>query len=73
MNFFVEPGFIITIPISFIKIGLNFSYCIQFGDQAFHLDKNKDNTLQDPVNNTSVKPQWNGIRAGISAFYTIPK
>jgi hypothetical protein len=69
-NYFYEPGIDINYPIGRFSIGTFFGYMIQFGDQAFYMDDNKDNVLIDNTLNKAVGPGWNGLRAGIGANWT---
>jgi hypothetical protein len=69
-NFFAEPGFYISRPVKFLNIGFNAGYSIQFGNQSFYYRGNKNIKLVNPVTGNPVKPGWNGLRAGLSAFYT---
>ena len=72
LNYYFEPGINTTYTItSLLSVGINAGYFIQFGDQAFHLDGNKENKLIDPNNRKPVKPDWKGFRLGLSFFYNI--
>lgn len=69
-NYFLEPGINFTHSFKSLSIGINLGYMIQFGKEAFYAGTNKKNTLFDPVNQVSVKPNWNGIRVGFTIAYT---
>jgi hypothetical protein len=71
LNYFVEPGIDFTHPFKSLSLGINVGYMIQFGKQAFYEGTDKKNTLYDFVNQVSVKPNWNGIRVGLTIAYTI--
>jgi hypothetical protein len=68
-NYFIEPGLNIHYPVNSFSIGMNIGYLIQFGDQAYYSGEDKNNILFDPKSNASIKPDWNGIRVGLSVVY----
>jgi hypothetical protein len=70
-NYYIEPGINILFSLKAFNFGLNFGYLVQFGDQAFYTGKDKKNILFDTKNQASVKPDWNGIRVGLSVFYNL--
>ncbi|MGD0755168.1 MAG: hypothetical protein ABR927_08925 [Bacteroidales bacterium] len=70
-NYYIEPGINILFPVKAFSFGLNFGYLVQFGDQAFYTGNDKKNILFDAKNQVSVKPDWNGIRGGLSVFYNL--
>jgi hypothetical protein len=65
-NYYLEPGLNFIHHFKSLSIGLNLGYMIHFGKEAFHTGTDKKSTLFDPVNQVSVKPNWNGIRIGLS-------
>jgi hypothetical protein len=69
-NLFAEPGIFISYPVKFLNIGFNTGYLIQFGNKSFHYRDNKDIKLVNPVTGNPVKPGWNGLRVGLSSFFT---
>ena len=72
LNYSFEPG--VNYTYSFLKqlsLGVNLGYLVPFGKQAFYMGSNKDNTLYDSKNQEPVKPEWNGIRLGITVCYTL--
>jgi succinylglutamate desuccinylase len=73
LNYFVEPGLNFTHPFKSLSIGINLGYMIQFGKQAFYRGTDKKNTLYDLVNQVSVKPNWNGIKFGLTITYSISR
>lgn len=69
-NYYVEPGLSIVYPLPKIQLALNLGYNFQFGDQAFYADKTKDYVLQNMNTGDTYKPDWSGIRIGISISCT---
>jgi hypothetical protein len=70
-NYFFEPGFNITYPVLFFNIGLYSGYLIGFGKQAYYTNNNKKDKLYIPESSESIVPDWNGLRFGISVYYTL--
>jgi hypothetical protein len=70
-NYFLEPGLGYNYSIGSFSLGLNASYFITIGSQAFYRGDRNKIKLHDYKNQQDVKPDWNGIRAGFSIFYTI--
>lgn len=70
-NFYIEPGINFLLPLKAFSFGINLGYLVQFGDQAFYTGNNKKNILFDTKNQVSVKPDWDGIRIGLSVFYNL--
>jgi len=73
MNYYCEPGLNLTYSIKSVSIGVNIDYLLQFGDQAFYTGGNTNNKLYNPQTQSAVKPEWNGIRAGVSIYFSIDK
>jgi hypothetical protein len=72
LNFYLLPG--IDYSCSFFPsftATVNLGYYIQAGKQDFHKDGDKDWELVNPVTHESIKPQWGGIRFGITLMYNI--
>jgi hypothetical protein len=72
-NYYFEPGINFQVPVKAFSFGLTFGYLIQFGNQAFYTGNDKKNILINTKSQVSVKPDWNGIRVGLSVFYNIRK
>ena len=70
-NYFFEPGFNISYPVLFFNIGLYSGYLIGFGKQAYYTNNNKEDKLLIPESRESIKPDWNGLRFGISVYYNL--
>ncbi len=68
-NYFIEPGINILYPVNAFSFGMNLGYFIQFGDQAYYTGTDKRNVLYDPKSSAPIKPDWNGIRVGLSVAY----
>ena len=71
LNYYIEPGINFLFTLKSFSFGLNLGYLIQFGDQAFYTGNYKKNILFDTKNQLSVKPDWTGIRVGVSVFYNL--
>jgi hypothetical protein len=69
-NYSLEPGLNFTYPVRFAGVGLNAGYLIQLGNQAFYADKNMDNIIYDAKTRQPVKPDWSGLRIGLSVYCT---
>ncbi len=69
-NLFAETGFKITYPFKFFDLGMNAGYAFQYYSREFRYKENKDMFLANPDSGKSLKPGWNGVRAGLSVFYT---
>jgi len=68
LNYCFEPGINLHLPVKRISFELSLGYLIGFGDEAFYKGNDKNNMLIDPKNQDTVRPDWNGIRLGISLF-----
>lgn len=72
LNYYLEPGLKATYSFTpKMSVGINAGYFVQLGKKGFYKESDKENTLMDPTNRNPVKPEWNGLRFGISLFYTI--
>ncbi|RPH33915.1 MAG: hypothetical protein EHM93_02795 [Bacteroidales bacterium] len=67
-NYYIEPGFKISYPLSFISLELNIGFFQQFGKKKFEGDKDVSLT----VNGNKIKPDWSGLRFGLSFYFVIP-
>lgn len=65
-NYLIEPGLRLEYSYKSFSIGLNGGYAFQFGGESFGLQGNKDIKLGN-----SARPDWSGIRLGISLYYKI--
>lgn len=72
-SYYIEPGFNLTYPVQFLNAGLYAGYLIQFGKQAFYSDDNKDNKLYAQRSRDPIKPDWKGLRIGISVYYNLSR
>jgi hypothetical protein len=72
LNYYLEPGMEYSWSVfpSF-SIEVNLGYYLQAGKQDFYTDGDKDRELTNPVSGESVKPNWTGIRFGLTLVYTI--
>lgn len=70
-NYFVETGVNFLIPVKAFSFAVNLGYLIQFGEQSFYTGNNKKNILYDAKTQSAVKPEWNGMRVGISVLYNL--
>jgi len=73
MGFFIQPGvYYFHIINQKIRLSANLSY--YFGiEKGYHLPNNNEQTLINPYTNIAVKPQWDGIRLGVTAYISIQK
>jgi hypothetical protein len=65
-SWLVEPGISLSGSFGIVGVGIAFGYAIDLGGNPFHSVGNEDNILKNPVSGQEVKPDWNGIRAGIT-------
>lgn len=70
-NYYVEPGIKFQIPVGAFGFAVNLGYLIQFGKQPFHTISNKQDILYNPESHSVIKPEWNGMRLGISVLYNL--
>lgn len=69
MGLFVQPGICYFINIvSNIKIGVEVSYYYGF-EKGYHAPNEKKQKLFNTDTGKSIKPQWDGIRLGITAYW----
>jgi len=69
-GFYVQPGicyFVNIIPQ--FKVCANISYYLGF-EKGYHLPKAKDQILYNQETGKPIKPQWDGIRLGITAYWS---
>ncbi|MDP4291486.1 MAG: hypothetical protein Q8908_10435 [Bacteroidota bacterium] len=68
MGFFVQPGLCYYLDIgSKVKVCANVSY--YFGiEKGYHLPGERKQILLDQDSRIPIKPQWDGIRVGITAY-----
>jgi hypothetical protein len=72
-GFYVQPGICYyRIINSKVRIAANLSY--YFGiEKGYHLPNEKDQRLTNSTTQEPVKPQWDGIRFGITAYWSLRK
>ncbi len=70
-SYFFEPGFKVSYPVLFFNIGLYSGYLFGFGKQAYYTDGDMDDKLYVPGEREFIKPDWNGLRLGISVYYNL--
>lgn len=59
-NFFYEPGIVYHfLRNKILSCRISMGYQLQFGDKNFRLDKQE----------TTISPQWEGLRLGVSLFF----
>ena len=69
-GFFVQPGICYFRNIySNIKLCANVSYYYGF-EKGYHLPNEKDQKLFNSESGKPIKPQWDGIRFGITAYWS---
>lgn len=72
LHFYGEPGLRIHFPVlPRAAIGVYAGYSFQMGKQFFKNTENKELILVNPSTNEPVKPNWNGIRIGVSVFFRV--
>jgi hypothetical protein len=71
MGYFVQPGvcYFRTIT-SKLKLSANISYYCGF-EKGYHLPGNKDQRLLNIETRNPIKPMWDGIRLGITAYWSL--
>lgn len=69
LNYFLEPGLHIAIPIRQLIIAIQTKYMFQLGNKNF---KGSDNIeIINPETGKSLRPDWDGLRFDISLGYAI--
>jgi len=73
MGFYVQPGvYYFIVPKSQFRFSANVSY--YFGiEKGYHLPDKKDAVLTNPDTGKPVKPQWDGVRIGVTAYWVLRK
>ncbi|MDX8337855.1 hypothetical protein SLH46_01590 [Draconibacterium sp. IB214405] len=71
IGFYVEPGltYLQNIGKNLIVSG-NVSYHMDFG-KGYHINGESDMEIIHPETNEKIKPQWNGLRAGIIIYWSL--
>lgn len=68
-GFFVQPGICYFRNIfSQVKLSMNISYYYGF-EKGYHMPDEKDQKLFNSETGNRIKPQWDGIRVGITAYW----
>lgn len=71
MGLFVQPGFCYFYQInSKLRVSATVSYYYGI-EKGYHLPKAKGQRLINPETHNPVKPQWDGIRVGITAYWSL--
>jgi hypothetical protein len=70
INFFFEPGISFSYPLKSFSVGINMGYLTPFGNGAFYTGDDQNNKLFNTNTQQAIKPEWIGLRAGLSVFYT---
>lgn len=72
LNYYFEPGINYSYSIiPAVSISMNLGYYSQIGKKNFHKDGEKDNEMANPITHETIKPQWRGLRFGITLMYNI--
>lgn len=73
MGFYVQPGvYYFIVPKSQFRFSANVSY--YFGiEKGYHLPNQKDAQLINPDTQKQIKPQWDGVRVGVTAYWVLRK
>lgn len=73
MGFYVQPGvYYFIVPKSQFRFSANVSY--YFGiEKGYHLPNQKDAQLINPDTQKQIKPQWDGFRIGVTAYWVLRK
>lgn len=73
MGIFLQPGvYYFHIINQKIRLSANLSYYYGI-EKGYHMPGNKDARLINPDTRNPVKPQWDGIRLGITAYMSLRK
>lgn len=68
-GFYIQPGiYYFRIINSKIRLSANLSYYYGI-EKGYHLPKSKDQRLFNSTTQEPVKPQWDGIRLGLTAYW----
>jgi hypothetical protein len=73
MGLYVQPGvYYFIVPKSHFRFSANVSY--YFGiEKGYHLPNKKDAQLINPDTQKQIKPQWDGVRIGVTAYWVLRK
>ncbi len=71
IGFYIEPGltYLQNIGKNLILSG-NISYHVGFG-KGYHVKGDSDMEIVHPETNEKIKPQWNGLRAGVIIYWSL--
>lgn len=73
MGIYIQPGICyFRIINSKLRLSANLSYYYSI-EKGYHLPGSKDQRLINTSTNEPVKPQWDGIRLGITAYWMLRK
>jgi len=73
MGIFLQPGvYYFHIINQKIRLSANLSYYYGI-EKGYHMPGNKDARLINPDTRNPVKPQWDGIRVGVTAYISLRK
>lgn len=73
MGFFIQPGvYYFHIINQKIRLSANLSYYYGI-EKGYHLPSSKNARLINPDTHNPVKPQWDGIRVGVTAYISLRK
>ena len=68
-SYYFEPGLNLKYKYKLLYFGLNAGYFVTIGKAAFYRDHDKQKKLYDTFNGSSIHPNWNGFRFGLSVAY----
>jgi hypothetical protein len=73
MGIYAQPGiYYFRIINSKLRLSVNLSYYYSI-EKGYHLPGSRDQQLINTSTHEPVKPQWDGIRLGITAYWTLRK
>ena len=73
MGFYIQPGvYYFLVSKSQFRLSANASYYIGI-EKGYHLPNQKDAQLINPQTGKQIKPQWDGVRIGVTAYWVLRK
>ncbi|HZK61864.1 MAG TPA: hypothetical protein VFC41_07280 [Anaerovoracaceae bacterium] len=72
-NYYIQPGFKAVYPWNSLEFEFNAAWLIQAGKGTFYNEKDHNLVLSNMVTGNPVKPEWNGLKIGITVYYVMIK
>ena len=71
MGFYIQPGLNYFLRLnSKVRFSADLSYYLGI-EKGYHLPGSKDQKIYNTTTGKPIKPQWDGIRLGITAYWNL--